>query len=537
MSDINKEISFYEDRFFGMNLRMDEDKLPDGFSPLAVNVDLTRMKTLKSRKGTVLFGQKFDTSGSVQNLIELVTPTGFQRQLMVKNGTLYKYTDNLWENIKAGYFSQNLLSSVTYKNKVYYTSKSDALSSTIGDSNISPVGTFDNQIKGKCLGVGQRTLFIGDVVINNVNYPDRVYYSRFDIDNRTEGDEFWEEVENGIVGNLNSSTRFFRVEGGIVQAISSFANRDRVYIFSDTKCYSFNVSQAETNPFSALNEIFPIGCAGPNAVTVVNSMMYWADKEGRLWAWSGGTTRPEEISYNIDSENLDKSIVTSIDKTPSNLEAICAFGYSKQIYFSVGEIALSDKRLANSCLKLFISQNGLMSYTCVDTFPERILCSHNFRIGQKNIITAGTASNVVELNTGLNDVSATGEIVAIDSFYRTRSYNFDYPLFQKKVENIYIQFKPTFDKSNSLELLTRTERSTNYILISNPSTPDKFGTIEMFEEDNQILQKISKINLPNDVQGDNISFEFANRELDGSFEITAFGTFNVKISKINIGIL
>jgi len=529
--------SFYEDTFLGLNLRFDPDKLPDGFSPLAVNVDLTRMKTIKKREGTQLLGQTFTDKQTIQSLVQIVDPLGKPQAYMVRGGIIYKYDYPVsrWGNLHNNALAPEIpIASVTFKNRIYFTSPINFLCYTDG-ATLQTVGVDKNRIKGNCLAVGQRTLFIGNVEVDNVSYPSRVYYSRFNIEDRQETDEFWEVIEKGVNGNLLNSSRFFNVEGGRVRAIVSFANRDRVYIFSDEKCYSFNVNEAETNPFGALTEIFPIGCAGSNAVTVVAGVMYWVDGNGKMYAWSGSTTRPEEISFAIDDEGLGKSVVSSIDKSEENLSKICAFGFSKQVYFSVGTVQISNKQLRNACVKMFLAPNGLMSYTSIDTFPERPLVSAVFKIDNDNKIVTGNRANVITLKSGLNDVDENNQMIPVDALYRTKSYSFGYELFTKRVHNIYVKYK-TQKNDSLLDIKVRTSNNITPIIVSDSNT-NKFGVLNMKEKISNQGQDIKLINLPVETEAENISFEFGNGRLNESFEIQGFGTHKVLIKHLRIGIV
>lgn len=526
-----KTRSFFEDHFFGMNLRMDSDKIPDGASQLAVNVDLTGFKRLGQRKGTSLLGQAFEAKERIQSLQEITNANGTSTQYMVKNGSVYKYNSKKWIVIHSGAFTGNInVPSVVYKQRLYMTSSENFLQYSDG-ADISDVGTGSDRIKGKSLAVGQRTLFIGNVSFNGVEYPDRVYYSRFDIDNRIEGDEFWETSE----GNLTDSTRFFRVEGGNVRAMASFANRDRVYIFSDTRCYAFNVSIASTNPFAALQEIFPIGCAGPNAVKVVSGSMYWMDRKGKMYVWGGGTTRPEEISYAIDSENTNNSIPASIDKADSNLTDIAAFGISKQIYFSVGTINIANKQIKNACIKLFLSQNGFYSYNSVDTFPERPLVGEDMTIDSSDVLVLGNSSNVVYLSDSFNDIDGNNQETAIDAFYRTKSYKFGFDLATKTISNIFIQYKPQPEDSY-LNVKVSEDKGLVFRAIASDNKEGQFGVVNMKQTESTDRQIIKRINMPNDVRFENISFEFSNKRKDQSFEINGFGSFDVKSEEPDISL-
>jgi hypothetical protein len=537
MPDINKKTTFYENSFFGINSRLDTDKLPNGFSPLAVNMDLTKMKTLKTRKGTAIFGSPLEAN-KIQNVTQLTNPDGSKTQLMVKNGTIYKLNTNeggrVWEIKNSGRLSSdvNTVQSIVFKNKIYFTTENDYLCSTIGDGVVTDVGTVDNRIKAKCIGSGQRTLFVGNVTVNNINYPDRVYYSLFDQDTLIETDQFWEEVEQGNPGTLATSSKFFRVEGGNVRAIVSFANRNRVYIFSDTKCYSLNVGGVQTNQFASLQEEFPVGCCGPNAAIVSNSMLYWMDQNCKMWSWNGITARPEEISYNLDSENGNASIINSISKSKENLESIAAFAFGKQLYFSVGEIRTADRILKNVVLKSFISQNGLMSYTSIDTFPDRIMLGTGITIEGSNILVVGTNAALLEMNVGLNDIQGAGGIVPVENIYQTKAYNFGFPLTTKKISNLFVQFLPTREDSY-IDIAVCPDRGA-YQKISEVNTINRFGVVGTKDLDEQKNQKIRKVNFPTESQGENIAFEFSNSSLDQGFEISAFGSTDVDVSPLNI---
>jgi hypothetical protein len=531
----------YEDQFYGIDRRLDPDKLGDGFSTLAVNVELDRIGTVRKRKGQQAFGTLGTGVQPVQALIEYILPSGETQPQMVRNGTVYKYDFTTSSSVVIAnnqFSSLSQVQSETFKNRVYYCSENETLRWTNGTiGNLTEVGDVaENKIKAKCMAVGQRTLFVGGVTFgqsnSQVTYPDRVYYSRFDTDKNEESDVFWNAEDETGLGN---STRYFRVEGGIVQCIISFANRNRVFIFSDTRCYAFDVNQVETNPFGALIEIFPIGCAGPKSAVVIDGVLYFMDKQAKIWAWSGNSSRPEELSFNIDDEGFGQSVISQIDKSEENISKVCAFGVGKKVYFSVGNISIDGKTLNNACIKLSSSQNGLRANISIDTFPDRILCGATITVNDQKVLLVGNSNSSLLLNRGLNDLNLAGESVAIDSYYRTKSFHFGFPFGVKKIKQMMIKYKPT-EIESYLEVAVSLDGNTGFNPLTKPKTePSRFGQINMYDDEYLNLgQKISKLNIPNELQAFTLAFEFRNQQKDETFEISTFGFESVIIEDSNL---
>jgi hypothetical protein len=530
---------YYEDQFYGMDRRLDSDKLGNGFSPLAVNVDLDRLGTVRKRKGTSLLGNHGEKDSPVQTLIEYVTNAGDTEIHMARNGTLYKYNKdtNAWDVLSAAKFaSLKPVESVLYKNRVYHVSTEESLCWNVGDKTVVEVGEGANKIKGACLGTGQRTLYIGRVTIDGVDYPDRVYYSLFDIDKGQEGDQFWNDAEGEEVGSLKNSTRWFRVEGGIVQSIVSFPNKNKVFIFSDTKCYSFDVSQVESSPFNALTEVFQIGCAGPRAATVVDGVMYWMDKQAKIWAWSGIGSRPEEISYLIDDENLGDSVISQISKSPENLNQVAAFGLGKRVYFNIGSINLDRVSLPNAAIKLSASQNGLRANFSIDTFQDRLILGTVITLNGAKVLAVGNSSNVLLLNSGYNDIDKLNIEAPVDSFYRTKSYHYGYPLQNKKIMSLYVKFKPQVNEQSYLNIKVSVNGDLDFTSLSTPTAEELgHGTIDMYDDSaDRLKQKTKKVNMKAELKGQTLAFEFGNNQLNQTYEVSTFGFLKAEVEDANI---
>jgi len=524
-------LNLYEDQFYGMDRRLDTDKLADGFSPLAVNVDLSKLGTVSKRQGSTLLGNAGVKGNFVQNIVQYTNSLAQKEIHMIRNGVLYKYNtvNNIWTVLNSTLNSTEQFASVNYKNRVYHTNINQNLFWNTGGGTLN---TVDGNISGRCLAVGQRTLFIGNVRFNSTDYPDRVYFTEFDADTG-ETDTFWNTVDET---GLADSTRWFRVEGGVVRAIVSF--RGLVYVFSDTQCKTIDVTQIETNPFSAVQDVFSIGCAGSKAITVIDNIMYWIDREGKIWAWAGNSTRPEELSYQVDDGNLGDSVVGAIDKSASNLATIAVFGNSKRVYFSVGSIVLDRQVLPNACIKLCTSQNGLRANFSIDTYPDRILTACNVEYNSQSFIAVGNSSNVLLLNSGLNDVNIENLDVAVESYYRTKAYNFQSPFMSKNLKTLYLKLKPQLIENSYLDVAIATDRALDYVDVSAPNLADaRFGSINMCDINAQKIRHITrKINIPLELQGFNFSFEFRNKEKDQTFELSAFGLDIIDVQDSNISI-
>ena len=528
----------YFDQFYGMDRRVDADKLGQGLSPLAVNVDLDRLGTVRKRKGQTILGQSGGSGQVVQAVFEFVNAAGISEIYSVKNGSIYKYDkiNDIFSVVNGGsakFTTNDQVQVEQFKNRVYFSSKSGNLcyfdGTTVIDVNTKEI----DKIKATCMAVAQRTLFVGNVTFNNVTYSDRVYYSLFDTVNRVEDDKFWEAAEEGLA----DSTRYFMVEGGIVRNIITFSNINRVLIFSDSKCYSFDINQVATNYLNALQDVFNIGCAGEKAATVVDGVLYWMDRKGKIWAYSGNTSRPEEISYMIDDENLGASVISQIDKSDLNLSQVSAFGIGKKVYFSIGSIGLDRESLPNACIKIAASQNGFKGYFAIDTFPSRLLCGNIATINNSQFLMVGTSENILLLNSGLNDVSSDNGELAINSYYRTRSMHFSYPFANKFIDEVMVKYKPSILANNYLDMAVAVDGQVEYIPVTRPKTEVlTHGVINTYDPKAEYLgQKTSKIKLPNELKAQTISIEFSNRQLNETFEICGFGFEKISIENLNLG--
>jgi hypothetical protein len=544
--------SFYEQSFTGMNRRLDPDKMGKGNCTLAVNVDLSRLTSVRKRKGTTLLGDAGISNSQVQSLIEYVTTKDNkeQRQIqMIRNNSLYFFNSdtNTWDlsggSSTAPFVNNEQIQSVLYKNRVYYTSPNRFLCYNEGTSTItdvSPNGNDQDKIKGSCLAVGQRTLFIGNVTVNGEYLPTRVYYSWFDLVSANKGptDQLWLPEEE----NLANSSTYFDVEGGYVQNIISFANTNKVYIFSDTKCYTFDINQVETNPFNALQEVFEIGCAGARSAVVVDKCLYWMDKQAKIWAWNGGVDVPIEISYIIDDNNAGDSVISQIDRSNDNLSKVVAFGIGKTIYFSVGTINIDNVVIPNAVIKLTASQDGIAGYLSLDSYPDRLLVGAIVTVNNNKSLAVGNSQNALLMNSGLNDIDLNNAEVAINSYYRTRHYDFGYSFLDKKINDFAIKFRPQFvedpNRKIYLDVKVSIDNSTDYkdLSVVNNGVANR-GRVELQTNNIKDRQKTAILYLTNaQAQGLNIGFEFGNSNKDETFELSAFGFNKVTIENNNIRI-
>ena len=529
--------NYYQDQFYGMERWLDNDKLPDGKSPLAVNVDLDRLGTVSKRKGTSLVGSV--GSNSVQSIIEYINTGGESEIHAIRNNALLKYNGSDWANVATLTDSVNQFSSVLFKNRVYHKSPDEYLFYEDGLTN-TVVGSGSDRIKGKCLAVGQRTLFIGNVTITDqdnditTTYRSRVYYSLFNTTDNLPGDQFWNDAESGLL----TSTRFFEIEGGQVQAMVSLKERNRVYFFTDSSCWTFDIDQVETSPQNALQEIFSIGCCGQRAVTVVDGVMYWMDKKGKVWGWAGNGTRPTEMTYSNDDQNLGRSVISQINKSDDNLSKVSAFGVGKRVYFAIGSIQIDSEVLSNAVIKISLSQNGLAGNLSLENYPDRILCGAVVKVDNSEALFVGNSKNIMRLSYGLNDVNLAGEDVAINSYYRTKHYNFKAPFLNKSIKSLIINYRPQPDKNTFLVLKASIDLSNEYKNISNPvEDPNDTGKIDMWDKKNKTLnQAMGMVNISPDFKAKNISVEFSNSELNQSFTLSSFSFLGLNVQDSNTAI-
>jgi hypothetical protein len=524
----SKNNQYFERLFNGMNRRRDPDKAGQGDCSLAVNVDLSRLGTVRKRKGSILYGQKGNTDDQVQDLIE------YKNVLyMVRNGSVYAYNTitSLWEVKNSGIFpSKKQVSSVIYKDRIYYTSPDENLGYITGSGAYTTVGTGVNQIKGRCLGTAQSTLYIGNVTVDNVHYPNRVYFSLYDVDNNTEGDQFWGEDETGLANSTNKIDLPSEVRN-----ITSFPNQNLIFIFTDKQCWAFDIVQAGLNSQGALISVFNIGCCGHRASTVIDGVLYWMDSQGKIWAWTGNSARPEELSYSIDDDNLSESVISQIDRSRDNLSKVHAFGLGRNLYFSVGDIILDGVVMPKACIKFTLSQDGLRSYPSIDTHPDRILCSTITTIDNNRVLVLGDSINVKILNIGLNEVNTNGQPIAISSLYRTKTYDFGMPLNQKTLNEIIIRYRPQQIENCYLDVKLSVNNSIAFQAIS--KVTDNIagrGIINMYDPNSNLRHVLKKVSIPPQFKGYTHAIEFSNEELNQSYEVSLFGFENVTIDNPNV---
>lgn len=505
--------------------------LPEGFSPLAVNCDLSRINTLRKRKGTARYGNDFNDNEQVQAIINYNKSNGDEQGIMIKGGALYKYDGSKWVLIQANVVDKGKHVAITqFNQKIYFCSKDSFLQSTDG-TTVTDAQTGADRIKGTALATGQNVLFIGNVTANATLYSNRVYYSYFDDDTLSKTDQFFNP--NVGSGNLATSNRYFEFEGGEIKALVSFSNRDRVYIFTATTCYTFDIAVATTNPGRAVQQVFDIGCAGPNAAKVIDGVLYWMDNKGKIWAWNGGTNRPEELSYFIDDDELNESIISSIDKSVDNMLQICAFGISKLLYFSVGSLSVNNAQIPNACIKMVLSANGLRAFVTVDSFPERILVSDIVSDNNQNIIVAGTATQVIQLRKGLNDITLDNTEKPVSFRYQTRAEDFGEPHTTKQVQHIEVRYRPQ-EKDSNLDIAIYPDTSVKSINVVKKDLPKKHGSLNMRGANPNDREKIKLVYVPENTTGDTFIVEFSNDRLNEPVEIYSYAMNNTVIKTLNV---
>ncbi len=429
----------------------------------------------------------------------------FNVNQLTADNDLFVYQGSGWTSVASSVFTnQARVSSVNYIDRVYHISKEDFLSYETGGT-LTEVGAGADRIKGNTLAVAQNTLLVG----GNIDYPDRVYYSRFDIDNNVPTDILWEETE----GSLANSTRFFSV-GESVTAMFTYSVSGRAYIFTQSEGYTFDISNAD-NAYGVVKK-FNIGCANPRAITECNGWLIWMDASARIWAW-GGSGPPVPYSWEIEDDTGRDAIINKIKVR--EIQNVCAGSIGSQFYFSVGDIDVLNRNLENAVIKGLVSQNFNYIIWSLDTYPFRPTIFANTTIDQEEQLLMGTeAGNVYIMNTNFNDDGGAINAFALTSFYKFGSY-----FRTKSARQLAIKFRPQPDEETYITVAYSIDGGLNYTTISDPDQGIvNYGKIDTYSANSAVeLSNVARIQFPAETRFRTLSLEIGNAQLDKSIEVSA----------------
>lgn len=571
MAESQQKKWYWIDKFFGMSQRQDMDQIPDGASPLAVNVIFDKPGTVAKRPGTDMLGST-QTGNGIYGLISYIDSSGGDVLRRVADRDIDDYDGAAWGENDADQFTASTpIQSVNYKNRVYHISEADWLvyesggtatevkpdytdwvtahayivgdlvdngsgqyictvAHTSGASTEPGVGAswatkwsaLENRIKGRCIAVAQNTLFVAT--------GNKVYYSLFNLTSNVPGDQFWNDDE----GYLAASTRYFTVDGEVTALWNFSAIGGVLVVFTREMCYLFDM-RVENNSVG-LQELFHIGCAGPRAVTEINGWLIWMTPDGELKRF-GGAGRPDTLSWDLQDDEIGESIISKISK--STIESVAAGSFKNKFYFSVGDITYRGRSIPNAVIVGLVSQGSDFVMWSVFSFPWQISIFAITTLSSAKVLVAGSADSddVYQLNTGSNDDSPSGA-TAIDAYFQTKFVTPYKKYNTAKFESVLVKYRPQSADNTYLRVSYAQDSEYTYTGITDPDNGSplvKHGIIDMYDAGYAtIFDAVKVIEWPeNATASRTVSLECGNAKLSEKFEISGIGLL-LSIHKLDI---
>jgi len=437
-------------------------------------------------------------------------------------------TDSWSTSVSNAFNGTSDIEACNYINRVYWVGENDELQWENGTGSMTIVGTPDNTIKGKTIANVQNTLFVGnvnEVSEDTVDYQDRIYYSLFSKANNNPSDQLY---QSNPIETIDISTRWFSVLAP-VRALWSFSTTGLLYIFTDFKCFQFDMRYAVNSVGPTL--MFNYGACSPRAVTECNGWMVWMDNEARIWGWSG-TGVPVPFSWDIDDDDKNEALINLID--PDNLSKVCAGNYKNKFYFSVGDITYKDTLYENCVITGLLAQNFqtiLWEVSCLPVQPGSFYSA--FKSGIRALIFSDILSaDVYQFDkTIINDANT-----AISGYGKTKFFDFNMPFNTSQNLRLYVKYKPQPAPGTYLRVRFSVDGDFNYTTLSDPdstlgSPVTMYGVIDMYDRNNATkIDAVKMLQFPNIARGRTLSIEVGNEKLNEDFEIKGIGIEFVKQS-------
>jgi len=502
----------YYVNFQGIVQRQDPDQIPEGASPLLINISVDKPGTWSKRKGSLLLGTLY-AGGMVQGAIEYLSYSGSRaiHSIVDQNYNIFDPTNNVFNTEETGKFPfSTIVNGVNFLNRVYWVCPIDNAKYESG-STMTVWGAGGSEIHAQNICTAQQTLFVSNVTsVNNVaqSYQDRVYYSTFK--NNMPTDQLYNDSETNLVG----STRFFTLLAPVT-ASYAYGVTGLSYHFTENSCYSFDISYASNS--LGIQKQFDEGCCGPRAITTCNSWMVWMDAMARIRGWGGaGPVIP--LSWGIEDDSNGEAIINNIDKT--QLSNVAAGSFKNKFYFSIGDLTIQNQTFKNVVIVGLMTQGIDNVLYTLYSFPWKPVVFFNAKINSTYGLYCGASDgNVYQLEYPAYNDGGTQPIIAFaNTEFKTAGNYFQ----TNSIVGIYLKYRPQTTQATYLDVSYAVDSNLTYTSLN------KNGKINMFDpKAATVKDSLAMVNGPAQ-RFKSLSLQVGNSLLNQGFSISAIAVKPIK---------
>lgn len=475
----------------GLNSKASPVTLKNNESSDLMNVDLDTDGSIRKRRGYTVLNNTSISSKKVDGLYAYYLNSGTRHLIAAANG-IYKMDnlDGTWDAITNTAITANKKARFTsFQNTMFMTNGTDPVQEWSGTGNCtdSQCNSDISLSKAKYLSEYDNRLFLANVTVSSADYPSRLYYSElFDKD-------VW-DANQYITAGFN--------DGDVITGVVNLGGY--LYVFKTKSIYKVKNTGDSAIPYTVEKTNATDGCISPDSLQIIsNGLVIFLSQQG-IAVFDGNTT--EIISYKI-KPTIDDLAGTNLIESSS-----CVYKTLNQYWLSVSDGDSGDRIIIwDYYHNAFLLHSGIHARS----FSTIIDSSENERLYFGDYI-----GYVYRADTGTDDYPGK-TITAINAYYTTKHYDFDY-LFMTKVPRyivVIFQYSNTpsvLNISYAYDLQT-TDHTTETFTLQNPVTA--IWDISLWDVDLIPGSGASYYRVDLQSQGITMRFKFSNNALGQTFSI------------------
>lgn len=404
----SEEVLFFQNNG-GLNSKSSPVNIKDNEGTDLLNINLDTDGAIKKRSGYINFGNQL--SHEINGLAEHVLANQTRYMMACARG-IYKMdsVDGTWDDVTG-------TTNLTVGNNVYFnryndimlmTNNTDRVQQWNGVSNATDNDVYNdiNLESAQDVANYKDRVFLANVVIGGVRYPNRVYYS--DIGDVTvwNGDNFY-QIGNDARDSISRIINF----GGYL------------YVVKKRSVWRLRATGDTTIPFNFERTYATEGCISPGSLQEIENVLIYLSNKG-IVMFDGN--RSEVISYRIQPtiDAFDQSVIL---KAQSGV-----YRELNQYWLSIENDSTADRVIIFDYYnKAFLLHNGINA--------SALLSIRN--TSQEEVFVTGDADGYAYLqDEGLNDYP-NGVATAIDAYFTTKHYHFNTIANSKILQNVILLYE------------------------------------------------------------------------------------------------
>jgi hypothetical protein len=376
---------------------------------LSINVHGDEIGSLTQRLGYTQAGSTLEAAQSVTGMHSYNDVSGATQYLFAFiNGAIKYYNGSSWADAQsvtpAGaqmefrvFLDQLFLCGANSSNQYLTTANIDGVTYS-GTRNVT------NAPNARYIEVFRDRVYLADVSVGGVRYPDRFYYSSLPDTNGT-----------AITWTSTNFERVYTNNGEPIKGLHTNKTLRQLLIFKENSLHAWDTT--------SLQDVGNVGTSAHRSIKSVNYITFFFNEDG-IYAYTG--SEPQLISRPI------QKWIKGIDQT--KLGDVFAEVDSKQYYkLYVGTITVDGVAYSNCEIRYSIPDNTFTIYSYADTFTS--YAQH--RISGKTRIYAGTNDGEVHKLGAKDDTDYSDNTTPISSQFMFET-DLGLPSERKKVDSALI---------------------------------------------------------------------------------------------------